>query len=86
MNTLSGGWTERNPHDEHVLRASLFALETILGTTVHQEQFQVLEAKSQVVAGVNYEIEIRVRNGFVLRVVVYERFDGSMSLTSQQRL
>ena len=62
--SMPGGYTTIAVTDDKVIRAATFAIkaqEEVSGKTSSLELVKILEAESQVVAGVNYRIKLRVR-------------------------
>jgi len=61
---MPGGYTTAAVTDNNVIRAASFAVraqEKASGKTTKLELVKILKAKSQVVAGVNYRLTLRVR-------------------------
>jgi len=105
---MPGGWTSQEVNDQGVQKAAKFACDKTFeadfkpynssattdpnGKGKHQHRYQVVEAETQVVAGVNYRLTVDVYkpdDGFGLqhcsveKFVVYDRF-GNLTVTSHE--
>ncbi|GAA4650896.1 cystatin domain-containing protein [Kistimonas scapharcae] len=78
---MAGGWSPVSI-DEQVMNAAYFAANAI-----HDGELQnVLSAKQQVVAGMNYAMVLEMDNGHQWEAIVYQNLDNVYSLTSKKRL
>ncbi len=78
---VMGGWSPTSI-DEQVMNAAYFAAGVI-----HDGELQnVLSAKQQVVAGMNYAMVLEMDNGHQWEAIVYQNLDNIYSLTSKNRL
>lgn len=72
---IAGGFSTVNVNNPAVQDAAEFAAEALGGLLS-----RVLSAEQQVVAGVNYRMEIELQDGSLHDVMVYEDLQGNMSL------
>ncbi len=81
---VAGGWSAASPTDAGVLAAAQAATSQLgpAGATLKR----VLAAQQQVVAGLNYQLDLMLTDGSRWRVTVWRRLDGGHELTSSQRL
>ncbi|WP_211830623.1 cystatin domain-containing protein [Kistimonas asteriae] len=78
---MLGGWSPTSI-DEQVMNAAYFA-----ASAIHDGQLQnVLSARQQVVAGMNYAMVLEMDNGHQWETIVYQNLDNVYSLTSKKRL
>ncbi len=78
---MAGGWSPVSI-DEQVMNAAYFA-----ASAIHDGELQnVLSAKQQVVAGMNYAMVLEMDNGHQWEAIVYQNLDNVYSLTSKKRL
>jgi len=82
VSTMPGGWSVANPKDENVYEAAKFAVEEDFH---NYNDFKIVEAYKQVVAGINYDFLIDVTvpeaSCSVHHYRVYDRF-GTKYLTA----
>ena len=82
---LAGGYSPAE-NDPEMSKVAEFAIKTQAKATGHPLQLvKILKVERQVVAGLNYRLEIEVADGskrFKARVVVWKMLDGSLALTS----
>jgi hypothetical protein len=80
---MPGGYTEADPNDLHVQKAAKFAVSKSFDD--NYIDFTVIDAQTQVVAGINYKllIDVEFKDGSCRpeNFVVYDHF-GEYSLTS----
>mmetsp|Transcript_24644 Transcript_24644/g.41090 ORF Transcript_24644/g.41090 Transcript_24644/m.41090 type:complete len:115 (+) Transcript_24644:54-398(+) len=85
---VPGGWITADITAREVLMAAGYAVTQHMGDEKHA--FLVQEAKSQVVAGTNYELLVRIVDKVdsyceIVRFLVYDHF-GEMSVTSSEHV
>jgi len=82
---LAGGYSPAEI-DSEVRKVAEFAVKTQAGTSGRPLRLvKILKAERQVVAGLNYRLEIEVADGSKNRkalAVVWKKLDGSLALTS----
>jgi hypothetical protein len=82
---LAGGWSAAGLQDEPVVRAARFALqEQARQSQVGFKLLAIKHARQQVVAGMNYSMNLMVQSDGKRRLViavVWTKPDGSMELT-----
>jgi hypothetical protein len=82
---LAGGYSQAEINSE-VSKAAEFAVKTQAEATGRPLQLvKILKVERQVVAGLNYRMEIEVADGrkhLKARTVVWRKLDGSLALTS----
>ena len=82
---LAGGYSQAEI-DPEVQKVAKFAVKAQAKATGKPLQLvKILKAERQVVAGLNYRIEIEVADGskhLKARAVVWKKLDGSLALTS----
>ena len=87
--SLAGGYSSAEI-DPEVRRVAEFTLKTQSKSTGRPLKFiKILKAERQVVAGLNFRLEIEVADGskqLKARVVVWKKLDGSLALTSWEPL
>ena len=71
-----GGWSEAEINDE-VKNIALFALEEIQATS---EIDEILNVKTQIVSGKNYDITFTLKNGEKWNVIVYKNLNHELKL------
>ena len=83
--TLCGGYSPAEI-DPGVQKVAEFAVNTQARTSGRPLQIvKIMKAERQVVAGLNYRLEIEVADGsknLKARAVVWKKLDGSLALTS----
>ena len=83
--TLAGGYSPAEINPE-VQKAAEFSVKTHAQATGRPLQLvKILKVECQVVAGLNYRMEIEVADGSKrskARAVVWKKLDGSLALTS----
>ncbi|TXH68271.1 MAG: hypothetical protein E6Q83_14370 [Thiothrix sp.] len=75
---IVGGYTSVDSNDEGVQAAAQFAAQSLGGLLA-----QVTKAEQQVVAGLNYRLNLDFQDGSKHQVVVYKDLQGNMKLTQQ---
>lgn len=80
MPPIAGGMSATDTQDVEVVKAAEFA-----ASQMGQELDSVLEASQQVVAGMNYAMTIKLKNGDVYEVVVYRDLQGNYSMTEYSK-
>ncbi len=81
---IAGGWSIADPASERVQAAARFAVSQLPpGPGVLAE---VLSAQTQVVAGTNLRMALRMADGTRWTTVVWHRLDGMYALTSAQQV
>ena len=82
---LAGGYSPAEI-DSEVSKVAKFAVKTQAEATGKPLRFvKILKAEHQVVAGLNYRLEIEVADGsknLKARAVVWKKLDGSLAMTS----
>ena len=81
---IVGGYARANRTDPRVHAAYHAALAAI--TPVKHPGAHLLAAESQVVAGTNFRLQIKLRDGSRWQAVVWHRLDGQYQVTSTTRL
>jgi len=86
---LAGGYSPAEINSE-VRKIAEFAVKTQGKATERPLRLvKILKAERQVVAGLNYRLEIEVADGskhLKARAVVWKKLDGSLALTSWEKL
>jgi hypothetical protein len=77
---IVGGMTAANTGDADVVKAATFAASR-LGSGLDS----VLDASRQVVAGMNYAMTLKLKNGAVYKVLVYHDLQDHYSLTESSK-
>ena len=80
---MAGGYASlspRAPQLQPVLAAALPSL-----TPAHNARARIVRAEQQVVAGMNYRLLVKLRDGSRWRVVVWQRLDGGYEVTEAVR-
>lgn len=79
---MVGGWqtTEVTPEVEDAVQFVLEQMNTA------SELDEIVQVKTQVVKGYNYDIDFRLENGEVWNVIVYRDLDGDFSMTKKAQL
>ena len=80
---IAGGWSKGSPDDGAVQQAALFAAGQLPGKA---RLAKVQRVQQQVVAGMNYRIELTLSDGSLWEVTIYRHFSGAMQLTNSVRL
>ena len=73
-----GGYTKADVNDPEIIKVAGFAASQIKKGQLEK----VLDAKTQVVAGINYKLDILLTNGMTYEVVVYKDLKGVLELVS----
>jgi hypothetical protein len=86
---LVGGWHQQSQtdDDENIVRAADAGLE-LLGAKLHRQMklSEIVSAQTQVVAGVNYRLDITVQDGSKVSLKVHRDLSSSYSLVEYQFL
>lgn len=77
---IVGGMSPVSIQDAEVVKAAQFA-----ASQLGQELDSIMEASQQVVAGMNYAMTLKLKNGDVYKVVVYRDLQGHYSLTESAK-
>lgn len=80
---VPGGWNEARKDNADVKTAASFAASQLPGAPKLKS---IETASQQVVAGMNYRMEITLSDASRWEVTVYRRFNGEMSLTNSMKL
>ena len=80
---IAGGWSAASNTDPAVRAAADFAASQLPG---HPAVRGIAKASHQVVAGMNYRMELTLADGTVWDVTVYRHFSGSMQLSRSVKL
>ncbi|MBU0656619.1 MAG: hypothetical protein KJ914_15975 [Gammaproteobacteria bacterium] len=80
MPPIAGGMSATDTQDAEVVKAAEFA-----ASQMGQALDSVLEASQQVVAGMNYAMTIKLKNGDVYEVLVYRDLQGNYSMTEYRK-
>lgn len=80
---VAGGWQAADPKGEGVQPAAAYAAEHLPQGT--GQLAEVTSAETQVVAGTNLRMVLRMTDGARWRVTVWHRLDGSFELTDAQK-
>ncbi|MEO0032909.1 MAG: hypothetical protein RIS94_2667 [Pseudomonadota bacterium] len=75
---IAGGWADAAVADTGITEAARFAAAQ-LGAPLAE----VVAARTQVVAGTNYDLDLRLTDGRHIRATVWRRLDGTFALTDQ---
>ncbi|MCK5815628.1 MAG: hypothetical protein KAH07_06760, partial [Flavobacteriaceae bacterium] len=75
--SLAGGWSETEVSPE-VEKALDFVLQQ-MNTSAKLDK--IVKVKTQVVAGVNYDIDFKLDNGEVWNTIVYKDLKGNYKMT-----
>jgi hypothetical protein len=80
--SLAGGWseTEVTPELEQALDVVLKQMNT------SAKLDEIVKVKTQVVAGINYDIDFKLDNGEVWNTVVYRDLKGNYKMTKAATL
>lgn len=79
-----GGWSDVAADDAQLRDAAAFAARAIAGEGA--SVVAIANGRRQVVAGMNYAMEISLSDGGRWRATVWRRLDGGMALTAAERL
>ena len=79
---IAGGWSAADPAGERVQAAACFAASQL--PAGHGALAEVMSAQTQVVAGTNCRMALRMADGTRWNVVVWHRLDGTYALTDAQ--
>lgn len=80
---IAGGWSAGNTADPMVKAAADFAASQLPGNSAVKA---IEGVNQQVVAGMNYRIDLLLTDGSRWQVVVYRRFSGEMQLSQSMKL
>ncbi len=75
---VPGGYSKANLLDAEVIEAAEFAANQIDKGKLEK----IIEAQTQVVAGVNYKMKILLANGVMYEIIVYKDLKDNLKLTS----
>jgi hypothetical protein len=75
---VPGGYSKANLLDAEVIEAAEFAANQIDKGKLEK----IIEAQTQVVAGVNYKMKILLANGVMYEIIVYKDLNDNLKLTS----
>lgn len=78
--TIVGGWSSASVDNADVKAAAAFATKQIAAPGVTLTKIE--SADTQVVAGINYRMSLKLSDGRNPTVVVWKKLDGSMELLS----
>jgi len=81
---IAGGWTRANRTDPRVHAAYRAAVAAI--TPTKHPGAHLITAESQVVAGTNYRLTLKLRDGSRWQATVWHRLDGRYEVTATTRL
>ena len=76
---IAGGWQAADPQGERVRAAAQFAAANL--PQGHGSLAEVASASTQVVAGTNYRLTLRMADGTRWNATVWHRLDGTHVLT-----
>lgn len=83
--TQAGGWSAADPLSSEVQEAARFAVQTMAVQSQSRILYKdVIQASQQVVAGLNYQLQLQVTQDGVARVAqakVWRQLDGRHALT-----
>lgn len=83
---MPGGYSDISPNDEGAIKAAKFAVENAEKPADANYEFKgVFSARSQVVAGWNYDMCVQFNSGgevSTARTIVYQKPDDSYELTN----
>lgn len=77
-----GGWQAADPADETVQTAARYAAGQL--PSGHGALAEVVSAQTQVVAGTNIRMVLRLADGTRWQATVWQRLDGALSLTQAE--
>lgn len=77
---MVGGYAPVDPHD--VLPMADFAVRHL--PRGHARLRRIERAETQVVAGMNVRLRLRLRDGACWQATVWQKLDGTMELTARQ--
>lgn len=80
---IAGGWSAADPAGERVQAAARFAASQL--PAGHGALAEVISAQTQVVAGTNCRMALRMADGTRWNVIVWHRLDGTYALTDVQQ-
>lgn len=78
-----GGYAPIDPHSRELRPVLAAALPSL--TPARQARARIVRAEQQVVAGMNYRLLVKLRDGSRWRVVVWRRLDGGYEVTEALR-
>ncbi len=81
---MAGGYRAVETADPDVCAAARFAVRSLEGPRARLRSIEA--AQQQVVAGVNYRLDLTTASGRRWRVTVYRPLSGRLQLTSRERL
>ena len=81
---VGGGWQAADPSGEGVQAAARYAAAHLPQS--HGALVEVTSAQTQVVAGTNRRMALRMADGTRWSVTVWHRLDGSFELTDAQQM
>jgi hypothetical protein len=79
---MTGGYSPASLDDEMTKAAQAVAVDAIYRRDPTRALVEKVEAKMQVVAGLNYQFVITMTGGARYGVTVYRKLDGSMEVTN----
>ena len=81
---VAGGWQSADPQGDGVQAAANYAAAHLPQS--HGALAEVRSAQTQVVAGTNLRMDLRMADGTRWSVTVWRRLDGSFELTDAQQV
>ena len=81
---IAGGWSIADPASERVQAAARFAASQL--PPGHGALAEVLSVQTQVVAGTNLRMALRMADGTRWNTLVWHRLDGTHALTDAQQV
>lgn len=79
-----GGWQPANPNEDGIQAAARYAAAHV--PPGHGELAEVASAETQVVAGTNIRMVLRLADRSRWKAVVWHRLDGTFALTEARQL
>ena len=83
---ITGGYAKADPAEAGTKEAQDFAVAEIYKRNPTRALVEKVEAKVQVVAGLNYDFDITMTGGARYKVVVYRTLQNTMSVTAYEKL
>lgn len=80
---IVGGYARMSPHARELRPVLAAALGRL--TPTRNARARIVTAEQQVVAGTNYRLLVKLRDGSRWRVVVWRRLDGAYEVTESLR-
>lgn len=80
---VPGGWSQGRTDDPQVKAAADFAVTQLPGGA---KLSRIDAVSQQVVAGMNYRLDLSLSDGSRWQATIYRRFDGTMRLTQSMKL